>query len=329
VPGRPRGGDGGPPPREQGALASASGPHQTAIVRGSMVLQGVYRFGDGRTIQVGENERGEGVVASTGRGAITVPGTSDLESVSCTTTSRCYAVGLATSDLDEAVLVTLTDGRPVSVTDLPAFIGLYGIACPSASTCYAVGYDNSGNAGAVTTITNGQASAPAEVPDDGYTPWLNAISCPTATQCYAAGLVNYEPSIVPITAGVPADADTVADAWYLNGIDCPAVGDCIATGENDAEQGIVATLVNGQPGSTRVVPGTSYLYGVGCAADGSCLLAGASPVSTHSFGTGVLVGDRAGTLTATRTVPGSEGLGQTVCGQAAGDCVSAGASFGR
>lgn len=308
-----------------GALV-ASGAHSSRVIGGTLGLQGVYRSAGGRTIEVGNNGRGEGVVAS-GQHATPVAGTSDLESVSCPTAAVCYAVGLATSAKDEAVLVRVVNGRPARVTDLPAFIGLYGIACPTATTCYAVGYDNSGDAGAVTTIANGQASAPAEVPQDGNVPWLNAISCPTSTQCYAAGLVNYIPAIVPITSGTPKAAVDVANAWYLNGIDCPSVGNCVAVGENTTEQGIVATLTGGSQESTKVVGGTEYLYGVGCAADGDCLLAGVNSVGAHNFGTGVLIGDDAGALSAVRVVPDTNGLGQTVCGPTIRQCISAGAVF--
>ncbi len=144
----------------RGALVG-DGSGQARLIGGTLGLQGVYRLpGSSHTIEVGNNSGGVGVVAVDGHHATPVPGTSDLESVSCTTGTTCYAVGLATSDLDEAVLVKIVSGHPASVTDLPAFIGLYGIACPSATTCYAVGYDNSGDAGAVTTITDGVASSP-------------------------------------------------------------------------------------------------------------------------------------------------------------------------
>jgi hypothetical protein len=310
----------------QGALIGSNGT-SVQLVRGTLALQGVYRSPDGKTIEVGNNGAGEGVVAVAGRPAIVVRNTSNLESVSCTTSRTCYAVGLATSDKDEAVLVRLVNGKPRAVTELPDFIGLYGIACPSGTTCYAVGYDNSTDAGAVATIINGQASAPADVPNDGNTPWLNAISCPTSTQCYAAGLVNYLPAIVPITSGTPGAAVNVANAWYLNGIDCPSVGNCVAVGENSHTQGIVATLVGGSAGPTTVVRGTEYLYGAGCAADGDCVLAGASSVGRHNYGNGVLVRDDDGTLLTARSVFGTNGLGQTTCGRTVGDCISAGAAF--
>ena len=312
----------------RGALVS-SGEHRTRTIGGTLALQGVYRFPGGRTIEVGNNSRGEGVIASSWLGAVPVPGTSDLESVSCASARVCFAVGLAPGSRDEAVLVRVVNGWARSVTDLPALIGLYGIACPSATTCYAVGYDNAGDAGAVTTITNGAASAPVEVPNDGNTPWLNAISCPTSTECYAAGLVNYVPAIVPITSGTPQAAVNVANSWYLNGIDCPTVGNCVAVGENATEQGIVATLTGGNAGTTTVVPGTEYLYGVGCAADGDCLLAGVSSVGTRDFGTGVIVRDDAGTLSSAGEIPGTNGLGQTICAATTSDCISAGAAFGR
>lgn len=76
-----------------------------------------------------------------------------------------------------------------------------------------------------------------------------------------------------------------------------------------------------------MVPGTEYLYGAGCAADGDCVLAGASSVGAHNFGSGVLVGDSGGALLAARSVSGTNGLGQTVCGATTGECVSAGAVF--
>ncbi len=314
-------------PTLHGALVSTDF-RRDRVVGGTLALQGVYRFPSGRTIAVGNNNAGEGVVASSDPAAIDVPGTSDLESVSCASATVCYAVGLAASSLDEAVLVRVVNGQPASVTRLPDFIGLYGIACPAATTCYAVGYDNSGDAGAVTTITNGRASAPAEVPNDGNTPWLNAISCPTATQCYAAGLVNYVPAIVPITSGTPAAAVNVANAWYLNGLDCPTVGNCVAVGENSTEQGIVATLTGGVAGTTTVVAGTEYLYGVGCAAEGDCLLAGNGIAGLHDFGAGVLVPYVGGVPKATRVLAGTNGLGQTVCTLTIRDCMSAGAVFG-
>ena len=282
------------------------------------------------TISVGENTAGQGTITSNGN-TVSVPNTSALESVSCTTSSQCYAVGLAPSSDDEGVLVSIRNGQPTSETPEPAFIGLYGIDCTTTSTCYAVGYNNDDDADAVTTITNGQAGTVNEVePGQGVGEWLNAITCPTSTQCFAVGFVNYNPSIVPITNGLPGTPVTISDggnAWYVNGIDCSSVNYCVAVGENDTEQGIVSTLVNGAIGTTQIVPNTENLYGVGCDTQGNCLLTGASIPASNGYSVGTVTGLVNGTLAKTRTVQGTNGFGQTICGEDLDSCVSAGAAY--
>jgi acid phosphatase len=282
------------------------------------------------TISVGENTAGQGTITDDGN-TVSVPNTSALESVSCTSSTQCYAVGLAPSNNDEGVLVSIHNGQPTSETPEPAFIGLYGIACATTNACYAVGYDNDDNADAVTTITNGQAGPVNEVePGQGVGEWLNAISCPTSTQCFAVGFVNYYPSIVPITNGIPGTPVTISDggnAWYVNGIDCTSVKYCVAVGENSTEQGIVTTLVNGAIGTTQVVPKTENLYGVGCDSQGDCILTGASNPSSNGYSVGTVTGLVNGTLENTRTVQGTNGFGQTICGQDLDSCVSVGAAY--
>jgi hypothetical protein len=291
-------------------------------VEGTLSVNGLASIPGGGVIEVGQNRAGEGVVVTAALGTLAVADTTNLQSVSCESASRCFAVGIGPVERDDAVLVAIVNGQPTKVTQLRTFNGLYGIACPTSSTCYAVGYDSNDDADAVMTISNGRASAPAEVPGGGE--WLNAISCPSATQCYAAGLVNYSPSIDPIVSGVPETALTVPDAWYLNGIDCPSVGSCVAVGENGTQQGIVATLTGGVIASPVVVSGTEYLYGVGCAVNGSCLLAGASTPGL-GYSAGVLVRDTGRLISGAYVVSGANGLGQTLCGTTLADCISVGA----
>ena len=286
------------PSTSSGAILTTSlrGPDNVASVNGfaaqTLALNGMAQVPTGggifggqlnqqsqqhSTITVGESADSEGVITDNGS-SVSVPNTSALESVSCTSSTQCYAVGLAPSNDDEGVLVSIRNGQPTLETPEPAFIGLYGIDCTTTSTCYAVGYDNDDDADAVTTITNGMAGALNEVePGQGVGEWLNAISCPTTTQCFAVGFVNYYPSIVPITSGVPGTPVTISDggnAWYVNGIDCSSANYCVAVGENDVEQGIVSTFVNGAVGTTQVVPNTENLYGAGCDSEGDCLLDG-------------------------------------------------------
>jgi Phosphoesterase family len=310
----------------QGAVVNTGAKDEVTGVRGqSLAFNGVYRYPSGKTIEVGENAAGQGVVATSALGSIAVPGTSNLESVSCTSASRCYAVGLATVNSDEGVLVTIVNGQPTTVKTEPAWYGLYGISCPTATTCEAVGYDTADIADAVTTITNGVPTAPTEVTGGGE--WLNAISCPTATECYAAGLVNYNPSIVPIVNGTPGAAVTVPGAWYVNGIDCTSAGNCVVVGENSTEEGIVGTLVNGAAGTTQNVAGTEYLYGVGCTQGASCVLAGASQVGATGYSHGVLAQDTNGAVSNLSELPNTNGLGQVTCGATLNTCTTTGSAI--
>jgi phosphatidylinositol-3-phosphatase len=314
--GRPHSnGAGTPGPVSVGDAVTISNgtPDYVSTVRGSISINGVARQAGGASlpvIEAGQNRQGQGVIDVPGQPTQVVPGTSDLESVSCSAAGQCYAVGLAAPDTDEAVLVSITADRVASVTALPAFIGLYGIDCPAAGTCYAVGYDNKDDADAVTTITNGTASAPAEVKGGGE--WLNAISCPSATECYATGLVNYYASIVPIAKGVPGTAVTIPGAWYANGIDCWSVGNCAVAGENSKEQGVIGTLVDGKAGKTTVVTGTEYLYGVACGSASACVATGAGVPGASGYSSGVVVNLAGGKATAVTTVRDSNGYGQVI-----------------
>jgi phosphatidylinositol-3-phosphatase len=308
-----------PKPSSEGAVVSVGqGPPAVDASSQALTFNGIDRIPGGATIEVGENSKGVGVLLK-GSHVVPVPGTTDLLSVSCTAAGTCWAVGLGRANGDEAAVVKIVDGRPAKVTQDPAFYGLYGIDCPAGGQCEAVGYDTSDIADAVTTITGGQPGPPAEVPGGGE--WLNAVSCPTATECYATGLVDYTASIVPIASGVPQKPITVPNAWYLNAIDCTGVGNCTVAGESgNAGEGFVDTLVDGAIGQGDLVPGTENLYGVGCAIDGNCLISGASQVGAGAYSHGVVLADTAGTLGAPRAVPGTNGLGQAVCGLDDQDC---------
>jgi hypothetical protein len=315
-----------PAPLFHGEVVSTT-THRPVVssVPGTLSLNGLAPVPGGGTIAVGESETGEGVVDTSALGPVVVPGTSDLLSVSCETGSHCEAVGIGPVNRDEGVLVRIDNGQPTGVVEQPAFIGLYGIACPTASTCEAVGYDNSDDADAVTTVTNGVAGPLQEVAGGGE--WLNAISCWSSTQCDAVGLVNYVPSFVPITNGAPQTPIAIPNGWYANGIDCSPTGICTAVGETaNTAQGLVATL-DGSNVTSSVVSGTEYLYGVGCGADGSCLLAGASSPGLGQS-RGVLADEVNGKLSGAQIVPGASGLGQTICGTGLTDCETVGAGSG-
>ena len=120
-----------------------------------------------------------------------------------------------------------------------------------------------------------------------------------------------------ITNGIPGAPVTISDGgngWYVNSIDCTSANYCVAVGENNTEQGIVTTLVNGAIGTTQIVPATVNLYGVGCDSQGNCILTGASTPGSNGYSVGTVTSLVNGTLQNTRTVRGTNGFGQTVCG---------------
>ncbi len=322
-----------------GAVLNSAGaaPGNVTVTDGALNLSGITAppgagAADPQTaIEVGIGANGDGIVISPQHGPTSVAGTSNLESVACTTATQCYAVGLGPNvadygplNDDEAVLVSINNGVPGTVTPLPKFIGLYGIACPTTTTCYAVGYDNNTGHAAVATITNGVVSAPA---DTSQGEWLNSIECVSATQCYGAGLINYIPTIVPITNGVPGTPVSFSSDDYEGGLACTSVGNCLMVGENKSQQGVIMPLVNGAAGTPVSVPGTEYLYGVGCATSGDCLLTGAAAPDANGFSWGVVDQySAAGALLSPQIVPQTSGFGQTVCGATVSDCLSVGAA---
>jgi len=275
-------------------------------------------------IEVGEGPAGVGVVVTPQGTVEPVPGTTDLQSVSCTTSTQCYAVGLGPSNNDDGVLVPIVNGRPGPVTVLGTSVVLYGISCPSATTCYGTGFSLTDEDVAV-TITNGQVATVQELPTS--VEWLNAISCPTATQCYATGLVNYAPAIVPITNGAFGTPVTVPHAWYANAIDCPSVGNCVVAGGNTAGQGIVWSMVNGQAGTTQVVAGTENLYGVAADGTGNYVLTGAATAGSDGYNDGVVVTESGGTFGPAQVVAGTNGFGQVICNDDLSSCASVGTAW--
>ena len=89
----------------------------------------------------------------------------------------------------------------------------------------------------------------------------------------------------------------------------------------------MTTLVNGAIGTTQVVPKTENLYGVGCDTQGNCILTGASNPASNGYSVGTVTGLVNGALENTRTVSGTNGFGQIICGQDLDSCVSVGAAY--
>lgn len=124
---------------------------------------------------------------------------------------------------------------------------------------------------------------------------LEDVTCMAPTSCVAVGWVRTPATdalagvIVPITDGIPGDAETVADATNLQGVSCLNTTNCIAVGYAGTDAVVVP--FNDEDGAitigaiqTITTPGDPVLYGVACPGGTTCVAVG-------FYATGLSFGD--------------------------------------
>jgi hypothetical protein len=120
-----------------------------------------------------------------------------LESVSCTSSTACTAVGDFYSTSDEFVAFTEKwNGSEWSLQTLPLptgtdWSGLYDVSCASSTACTAVGSFESSSDGwaPLAEKWNGSEWSPQEPPSTEARQ-LNGVSCTTSTECTAVGVAE-------------------------------------------------------------------------------------------------------------------------------------------
>lgn len=213
--------------------------------------------------------------------------TSVLSSVSCVSSTRCFAVGF-TSDTnsDESIpLAEQWNGSVWSIQSIPSpgsgSDGLYGVSCVSARMCMAVGRTATGS---FAERWNGTAWKLKRIATPDLK--LSGVSCVSGTACTAVG------SAVVNSAQVPAIATWNGSSWSIQplpmpngdvvaglaGVSCEGVSACVAVGDAQLAGSIgsqtVATLAeqwNGTSWSVMTTPNPSGAYdselkGVACTA---------------------------------------------------------------
>jgi mRNA-degrading endonuclease toxin of MazEF toxin-antitoxin module len=188
-----------------------------------------------------------------------------LDSVGCTSSGSCFAVGYYTDNAgdSEALAVPIASGTVGTASEvaLPANAagnsggqnaGLQSVSCPPSGECEAVGYYADGSTAIqALAIPLGSGTAGAEVvapanPTGGITQdaGLSGVSCLAGGACVAVGTYSdandaAQGMIVPITsAGVGtaaqvAPASEVASSGFaslLDAISCDTSGSCAAGG---------------------------------------------------------------------------------------------------
>ena len=221
-----------------------------------------------------------------------------FNSVSCTSTSSCFAVGYYDVGDNEHALAEVYNGASWAVASLPVPAGstyslLNGISCTSASSCVAVGNygDPTDNQKALVEQLSGftwTVSAVA-LPAGGSNPSLNAVSCPTASTCVAVGAYSNGSQAVPLAekwngttwAAHAPPAPSGSASSKLSGITCTSASSCVAVGswfDSSSDSSTLAEGLNGNTWAIQATPATgsanNEMLGVSCASDISCTAVG-------------------------------------------------------
>jgi hypothetical protein len=179
------------------------------------------------------------------------PGSSDpvvLDSVSCQSTTSCFAVGQYNQSGLDKTLVERWNGTAWSIMASPNPVSsnavhLTGIACPGTGSCFATGFYNagattntlieqmSGTTWTVVTSPNPGGSTDAE---------LNGLACPTLTDCFAIGkytaggvsLSLVEQLISGTWTIISSPNPAPSTGAELNGVRCRGATFCMAVGDN-------------------------------------------------------------------------------------------------
>ena len=250
-----------------------------------------------------------------------VSGSNVLQSISCSSTTTCVAVGDVPSGGSVVVpIVSGTVGAPKVVQGA----ALQGVACANDSTCVAVGFRLQSSQplvyeGVVLAITDG---VPGAVQVVSGVSRLSGVSCAGPSACVAVGsrdVPTPEGVIVPITAGAPGDPLVASGTEFLEGVACPSAIECIAVGSNRSkptdptspDYGVIVHIAGNLPGPVQIVSGTGYLHGVACSSGSACQAVGGTSTSSGSQGAAVSIAN--GIPGAVHVAPGTVFLYGVAC----------------
>ena len=225
----------------------------------------------------------------------------NLNSVSCTSSTFCVAVGGNYNGTGAAI--SSTDGGSIwTQGSLPSTVySLNGVSCTSSTFCVAVGNSNYGPGVIVTSTDGGGIWTQGSLPSTVYS--LNSVSCTSSTFCVAVG-GNYNNSGVTLTStdggSTWTQGSLPAYVVNLNGVSCTSSTFCVAVAYNMSSSGAVAlTSTDGggiwTPGS---LPSIMYsLNSVSCTSSTFCVAVGENYDSlTNSYVTVFLTSTDGGSI---------------------------------
>jgi hypothetical protein len=170
-----------------------------------------------------------------------------LNGVSCTSPTRCVAVGFTLSSKfkPRPLIVTLTDGS-WSVMPGPSLGpgagGLQSVWCAKRGSCTAVGYRTSGSTDEALVESSSGGSwgitpSPGSGPVGLVRPGLDSVSCLKAAACVAVGRLKGPVPTIEVqtnqgwTMMKSPDPNSKDGATGLSGISCTNTTSCVAVGD--------------------------------------------------------------------------------------------------
>jgi putative hemolysin len=222
-----------------------------------------------------------------------------LNSVSCTSSTSCVAVGdyMDSSGYGQTLIETLSGGSWAITTSPDTSASesnfLQSVSCTSSTSCVAVGYylaspydqtlieTLSGGSWSITTSPDTSSS------EDNL---LQSVSCTSSTSCVAVGYYlasPYDQTLIETLSGgswsITTSPDTsTSEDNLLQGVSCTSSTSCVAVGYYIASSGYAQTLIETLSGGSWAIttsPDTStseydQLYGVSCNSSTSCVAVG-------------------------------------------------------
>ena len=199
--------------------------------------------------------------ATTAAWSLQTSGTSStLYSVSCPSSSTCFAVGAS------GIVRATTNGGSSwsSQTSQLSGTNLYGLACPDTSHCLAVAQGG----GAASTSSGGSTwTNISNNINTNYDLW--SVDCISTSTCYMVG--NFGTILVTTNFGSSTTLMTSGTSNNLWGVDCTNSSHCWAVGDSGTIR-----FYNGSSWSGQTSGTTSTLRAVSCVDSTHCWAVGAS-----------------------------------------------------
>jgi hypothetical protein len=195
-----------------------------------------------------------------------------LSSVTCTSSTDCWAVGTYKTGTSTRTLIEQSTGNGWKIVSSPRVSpadSLGAVTCVSAQDCWAVGAYGTDNGGTEPLIEQntgkGWVVFRSPTPGGGRQRALSSVACADANDCWAVG-----------TAGIERYARgswSIVDPATPDAVSCAALSDCWAVSNAGIEQ------YGGGAWGAVAVPNVGHLgllLGVTCASVNECWAVGAT-----------------------------------------------------